>query len=139
MNNSPPNITQEQIKELRVQALQAAEHAYSPYSHIKVGAALLTYDDRIFTGCNVENASYGLTICAERSAVSAAIVAISENRERLIRAMYVTNHLGTAMPPCGACRQVLVEFGKGGMVYFRDPKGPVEYLIDNLLPSAFSL
>jgi len=87
-------------------AAKVAEKAYAPYSEYKVGAALLCADGTVFTGCNVENASYGLTICAERTAVFSAITA---GHRDLVALAVVT--LGEHMPyPCGACRQVLSEF-----------------------------
>jgi cytidine deaminase len=83
------------------------EHAYAPGSGFRVGAAVLTADGRIFVGCNVENASYGLTICAERAAVCAAVAAGA----RALRAVAVATALTEPATPCGACRQVLAEFG----------------------------
>ena len=127
------------IKHLREQALRASRQAYAPYSQIQVGAALLANDGNIYLGCNVENASYGLTLCAERSAVSAALQAISDKRESLIRAIYVVNNKLPEISPCGACRQVLFEFGKGGIVYFDGKSGTKKILIDKILPEAFRL
>lgn len=127
------------IAHLREQAVRASQQAYAPYSQIQVGAALLASDGQIYLGCNVENASYGLTICAERSAVSAAMQAISSNRASLVRAIYVVNNKLPEIPPCGACRQVLFEFGKGGIVFFDGKKGMKKILIDKILPEAFRL
>ncbi len=132
-------ISKQTIKQLREQAIKASKQAYAPYSQIQVGAALLANDGNIYLGCNVENASYGLTVCAERSAVSAAMQAISDNRESLIRAIYVVNNKLPEIPPCGACRQVIFEFGKGGIVYFDGKKGMKKILIDKILPEAFRL
>ena len=132
-------ITKQAIAHLREQAIKASKQAYAPYSQIQVGAALLANDGNIYLGCNVENASYGLTVCAERSAVSAAMQAISDNRESLIRAIYVVNNRLPEIPPCGACRQVIFEFGKGGIVYFDGKKGMKKILIDKILPEAFRL
>jgi len=86
---------------LKVAARQAADNAYAPYSHFPVGAALLTNDGKIYTGCNVEASSYGLTVCAERNAIAAAISA----GERYFRAMGIFSL--TRVSPCGACRQVI--------------------------------
>lgn len=98
----------EVIDALKRAAQQAADHAYAPYSKFRVGAALLLADGRIITGCNVENASYGLTICAERSAVVRAVSEVGPDLR--IKAVAVANLNGAASPPCGACRQVLSEF-----------------------------
>lgn len=87
-------------------AQQAITHAYAPYSKFRVGAALLTQSGRIVTGCNVENASYGLTCCAERNALFSA-VAQGETR---FRALCIATETDTPVAPCGACRQVLAEF-----------------------------
>jgi cytidine deaminase len=132
-------LTKQDITELRDHAIKASNQAYAPYSGIHVGAALLASDGNIYLGCNVENASYGLTICAERSAVSAAMQAISSKRDQMVRAIYIVNNKVPEIPPCGACRQVLFEFGKGGIVYFDGKKGMKKMLIDKILPQAFRL
>ena len=96
------------MQELEDAAIAAAEHSYSPYSGFRVGAALLLTNAHIVTGTNVENVSYGLTICAERSALVRAVAQFGpENR---IRAVAVVNLNDAPSPPCGACRQVLAEF-----------------------------
>ena len=94
-------------------AREACSNSYSPYSHFKVGAALLCTDGRIFQGTNIENRSYGLTMCAERSAVAAAVS--SGAREFDAVAIYSPDS-DYPVPPCGACRQVLSEFGGAEMV-----------------------
>lgn len=132
-------LNKQDITHLREEAIKASNQAYAPYSGIHVGAALLASDGNIYLGCNVENASYGLTICAERSAVSAAMQAISAKRDQMIRAIYIVNNRVPEIPPCGACRQVLFEFGKGGIVYFDGKKGMKKMLIDRILPEAFRL
>jgi cytidine deaminase len=96
------------LDELRQAALEAAGHAYAPYSKFFVGAALLFEDATVVTGCNVENVSYGLTSCAERNALFRAIS--ERGTGQRIRAIAVANRNGAASPPCGACRQVMSEF-----------------------------
>jgi len=119
--------------ELVRQAIEAREHAYAPYSGYLVGAALLTASGKVFTGCNVENASYSATICAERGAVAQVIAA----GERAIVALAVVTANGAA--PCGICRQVLNEFGRDAIVVLADPSGAIlqETTVAALLPDGF--
>src|SRR4051794_9484319 len=93
-------------------ARKATENAHAPYSNFFVGAALLTDDGRTFSGCNVENASYGLTICAERNAVFAAVAATPKGKKLQIVALAAFNARSPACSPCGACRQVISEFAE---------------------------
>jgi cytidine deaminase len=120
-----------------IEAARAAQqHAYCPYSRFRVGAAVEAEDGRVFTGCNVENASYGLTCCAERSAAFAAVTAGARGFRRIV---VVTDSTPPA-PPCGACRQVLVELG-GGPDLLVESVGPTEirrWRIGELLPDAFT-
>ena len=95
------------IEKLIGAATAAREKAYAPYSNFRVGAAILTKEGRYYTGCNIENASYGLTCCAERVALFKAV----SNRERTFEAIAVTAGTSEFCSPCGACRQVLAEFG----------------------------
>ena len=95
-----------EIERLLRAARAAREFAHAPYSRLRVGAAVLCDDDSIVSGANVENASYGLTLCAERSAISAAV----SMGQRQFRAIAVSSTAGELTPPCGACRQVLSEF-----------------------------
>lgn len=97
------------------------KQAYAPYSQFKVGAAMLTSKGKIFTGCNVENASYGLSNCAERTAIFAAIAQSGPGLD--IRAIAVVNDQGVPCSPCGACRQVIYEFGPDATVYFQSSNG----------------
>ena len=113
------------------------KQAYAPYSHFRVGAALVTAKGEIFSGCNVENASYGLTICAERNAIFAAVAESGPGLE--IRAIAVVNDQGVACSPCGACRQVIYEFGPEATVYFQSAKGWKTTPITDLLPEGFRL
>jgi cytidine deaminase len=108
-----PKNKAEVLDRLVILAKEASSSSYSPYSHFKVGAALLCTDGRIFQGTNIENRSYGLTMCAERSAVSAAVS--SGAREFDAVAIYSPNS-DYPVPPCGACRQVLSEFGGAEMI-----------------------
>lgn len=95
-----------ELAALRSAARVAAERAYGPYSGVHVGAALLTASGRVISGCNVENASYGLTVCAERNAVACAV----GEGERDFRAILIDTNQPRGLAPCGACRQVLHEF-----------------------------
>jgi cytidine deaminase len=106
---------------LLAEAEIARTHAYAPYSRFMVGAALLTREGRVIHGCNVENASFGLSICAERNAIWKAI----GEGERDFVAVAVTAGRDGGASPCGACRQVLHEFAPGLVVYWRDPRGRI--------------
>lgn len=120
------------ISELIAAAAAARESAYVPYSGFAVGAALLASNGTVYTGCNVENASYGLTVCAERNAVFHAVV--SGARDFLAVAVVTAN--GGA--PCGACRQVLSEFSPTMTVITSDMAGNRRvYTLSELLPDAF--
>lgn len=109
------------------------EHAYCPYSNYRVGAALETQDGTVFLGCNVENASYGLTICAERAAVLAAVGAGARRFKRIV----IATDSEPPGPPCGACRQVLAEFGSELEVESVGPSQSKRWRIGDLLPDAF--
>lgn len=115
-------------------ARAAQQRAYCPYSHYRVGAALLVEDGRVFVGCNVENASYGLTNCAERSAVFSAVSAGARKFRRIV----VATDSEPPAPPCGACRQVLAEFGPELEVESVGPTQTKRWRIGELLPDAFS-
>ena len=114
-------------------ARAAQQQAYAPYSRFRVGAALEADDGRVFVGGNVENASYGLTICAERAAVCAAVAA---GARHLRRAVVVTD-IDPPAAPCGACRQVLSEFGPDLTVTAVGPGQSVSWTMGELLPAAF--
>lgn len=112
-------------------------NAHAPYSNFHVGSAVLLTNGKIFVGCNVENASYGMTNCAERTAIFSAVAALGPKIE--IRAVAVTNDQGVPCSPCGACRQVIYEFGPNAMIYFRGSNGPKQAHITELLPEGFRL
>ena len=138
MPTSTANITRAQQAELVDRARQAAEHAYAPYSGFRVGAALLLENGAIVTAANVENASYGLSLCAERSAV-VRVVAEYGPAVR-IAAVAVTNLNDAPSSPCGACRQVLAEFMAPGAPVFFLFNGTVESkTLGELFPLAFEL
>jgi len=120
------------IADLIAQARRARERAYAPYSHYAVGAALLTRAGRVFLGANVENASYGLSVCAERVAI---FKAISEGEHEFEALAVVTENGGM---PCGACRQVLAEFALDARVIVADLQGRWrEWTAGELLPASF--
>jgi cytidine deaminase len=130
-------LSQEQREHLLQSAREAMLRAYAPYSHFKVGAALLTSEGRIFSGCNVENASYGLTNCAERTAIFSAVAQTGPGLT--IRVIAVVNDQEVQCSPCGACRQVIYEFGPDAIVVFRGAIGWKELPIAELLPEGFRL
>jgi cytidine deaminase len=116
------------------EAMKAREASYSPYSRFAVGAALLGASGRVYHGCNVENASFGLTCCAERTAL---FKAVSEG-EKQFAAVAVTARAGQGAPPCGGCRQVLAEFSPSMWVYWRDTRGRIlKKRLAALLPDLF--
>ncbi len=121
------------------EALEAQANAYCPYSNFPVGAALLTSDGEVFRGCNVENGSYGLTICAERNAIAAAVAA---GKLSIVAIVVVTDAPQVARP-CGACRQVICEFSttdRPTLIISISKSGEaVEETINDLLPSQFNL
>jgi cytidine deaminase len=117
-------------------AKKTRENAYAKFSNFKVGAALLTNDDKIFTGCNVENSSYGLAICAERTAV---FKAVSEGCTKF-KALAVYTDANPPATPCGACRQVLYEFNPDLEIVCANSMGVSEkFKLSDLLPEGFRL
>jgi len=124
------------VKWLVEQAIDASKKAYVPYSSFQVGAALLTKNDKLYLGCNIENASYGLTNCAERTAI---FKAVSEGENQL-KAIAIVGDTDGPISPCGACRQVLAEFcDENTKIILANLNGDmVETSIDELLPGFFS-
>lgn len=122
--------------ELINEAKKAMKNAYAPYSNFLVGAAVLTGNNKVFIGCNVENSSYGATICAERTAV---VTAIAQGETEIIKIAIVSS-IGKSTYPCGICRQFLSEFTKECIVILEDEeKGIREVRFEQLFPDAFSL
>jgi len=124
-------------EELEQAASKVMKNAHAPYSNFHVGAAILLTNGKIFSGCNVENASYGMTNCAERTAIFSAVAELGPKIE--IKAVAVTNDHGVACSPCGACRQVIFEFGPDATIYFQAATGPKQAHITELLPEGFRL
>ena len=128
------SLSSPQRRRLVAAARQAAAAAYAPYSKFRVGAAVLTAAGRIFPGCNVENASYGLACCAERTAVFKAVA----GGARKIVAVAVYTPTPKPTLPCGACRQVIHEFGPKAVILCAcRSREPLETTLDQLLPGAF--
>lgn len=134
----PPRMTAPDpstVHRLVAAARAVQQHAYAPASRFAVGAAVLAADGRVFVGCNVENASYGLTVCAERNAVAAAVA----GGARQLLAVAVATDLAEPARPCGACRQVLAEFGRGMHVVLAGRgEALVELSLAQLLPEPFT-
>ncbi|XP_058487294.1 cytidine deaminase b [Solea solea] len=129
------HLSPETIKKLIHLSQEAKKQAYCPYSKFRVGAALLTHDNHMFTGCNVENACYNLGVCAERNALSKAV---SEGY-RTFQAIAIASDLDDQfISPCGGCRQFMREFGSNWDVYLSKPNGScVKMTVDELLPLSF--
>lgn len=123
----------EDLDALLTRARTVRGNAYAPYSNFAVGAAVLCDDGSVFEGANVENASYGLSLCAERAAIACAIAA----GRRVFRAIAIAGPNGTATVPCGSCRQVLNEFNAAMPVIYTTPDGSTQTTLDRLLPQAF--
>jgi cytidine deaminase len=117
------------------EAKEASEHAYSPYSKFKVGAAILTKKGNIYKSANIENASYSLTICAERNAATKAV--FNHDTDFELIAVYVDSEI--LFPPCGACRQFLSEFAPTVPIIYFNKIDSYKYRLDELLPFSFQL
>lgn len=130
------SLSPEQIDALKAKARAVREHAYAPYSKYAVGAAVRARSGAVYTGCNVENATYGATICAERAAVTAMVAA----GERALDAVVVFTDGGPLGMPCGVCRQTLVEFGDDDcVVVVASPREERVTTLAELLPQPFRL
>jgi cytidine deaminase len=132
------NSLSDKPREKLLDAARAAmRNAHAPYSNFKVGAALLTTTGELFAGCNIENASYGMTNCAERTAIFSAVASLGPKME--IEAIAIVNDHDAPCSPCGACRQVIYEFGPKAIVYFLGAKRWKKLAITDLLPEGFRL
>ncbi|XP_041672823.1 cytidine deaminase b [Cheilinus undulatus] len=129
------HLSSDVVKELIQRSQEAKKQAYCPYSKFRVGAALLTHDNCVFTGCNVENACYNLGVCAERNAISKAV---SEGY-RSFKAIAIASDLNDQfISPCGGCRQFMREFGSNWTVYLSKPDGSyLKMTVNELLPLSF--
>ena len=125
----------DQKRKLLQTAKKATKKAYAPYSKFRVGAAILLANGKVFSGCNVENASYGMTNCAERTAIFSAVAQFGPKIE--IRAVAVVNEQDVPCSPCGACRQVIYEFGPDATIFFQGGAGLKQAHITELLPEGF--
>jgi cytidine deaminase len=136
--DKPGGVMTPELETLLAQAREAAQRSYSPSSHFKVGAALRLAGGAVVTGTNVENVSFGMTICAERAALVRAVA--EHGPEIRVEAVAIANLNDAASPPCGACRQVLAEFiGPDGPVVFPARDGVRVMRFSDVLPMAFEM
>lgn len=132
------DLSRDERSRLLQAAKEVAKRGYAPYSKFRVGAAVLTEKGGIYTGCNVENASYGLTICAERAAIFSAVAHEGGDKMK-IRAITIVSESGVPCSPCGACRQVIYEFGRDTLIIYCGRGGWVETTSSKTLPDGFGL
>ena len=133
-------ISQAEQDSLLREAQSVSERAYAPFSKFFVGAAIVTSDGKVYVGCNVENSSFGMTNCAERTAIFTAIADRARSGKLEIKAVAVVNRDGVPCAPCGACRQVIYEFGPNAIIIYRDKTGNITQTpITDLLPEGFRL
>lgn len=127
-------------RELMLEAIRATEKAYAPYSRFRVGAALLARSGTVYTGANIENASYGATVCAERTALWQAVLCGEKEFDTLAVVAVQADGTPTAAPPCGICRQTLSEFSDGSLrIILGAPDELRTFTLRDLLPEAFGL
>ena len=127
------------VQKMRAAAEAAMKNAYCRYSNFSVGAAVLSAGDKIFAGCNVENASYGLTMCAERNAIFQAVAAGQLSKDRKLKAVVIITRAEELIAPCGACRQVIYEFCEqaDADIFIFGPNQAASFKLSALLPHAF--
>ena len=140
IENKTEDLSAERIHAMRQQAAHAARHAYAPYSNFHVGAAVLLENGHTVTGCNVENASYRLTTCAEQAAIVRGVAEYGAHI-RIVALALANTDASVACQPCGACRQTIAEFADGSCRIFYPGEGGThaECTLENLLPASFSL
>lgn len=133
---TPPNSIPKELQDLYQAASKARDNSHSPYSGYKVGAAFRTRDGKVFSGCNVENSSFGATICAERSAITAAVAQVGKMQ---IQEILVVTDASPPWPPCGMCRQVIAEFGRDCVVHATNLQGEIKTApFSEVFPDAFT-
>jgi len=133
-------ISQAEQDSLLREAQSVSERAYAPFSKFFVGAAIVTSEGKVYVGCNVENSSFGMTNCAERTAIFTAIADRERSGKLDIKAVAVVNRDGVPCAPCGACRQVIYEFGPNAIIIYRDKQDKIAQTpITELLPEGFRL
>ena len=132
-------VNDEIVQKMRAEAEAAMKNAYCLYSNFRVGAAVLSEEGEIFAGCNVENASYGLTTCAERNAIFQAVAKGAISKERKLKAVVVVTPAEKLTPPCGACRQVIYEFCEqaDADIFIFGANKTGSFKLSALLPEAF--
>ena len=136
----PQPISKDVQDRLLAAAQDVSQRAYAPFSKFFVGSAFITANGEIYSGCNVENSSYGLTNCAERTAIFTAIADANRKGKLEIKAIACVNRDGVPCAPCGACRQVIYEFGPNCIVIYRAKDGSIAQTpITELLPEGFRL
>ncbi|ODQ60644.1 hypothetical protein WICANDRAFT_83004 [Wickerhamomyces anomalus NRRL Y-366-8] len=127
-------LTRQEFEELKTKALEARDLSYSPYSKFRVGCCILTNSGKYFQGANVENASYGASICAERTTICSAII----QKEKSFKAIGISSDLEEVITPCGICRQFIREFGKTIPIYMFKSNGDfIKMSLEEILPLSF--
>jgi len=138
--NNPINISENEWEQMILNSSSSFDKAYAPYSNFKVGAAGITSTGLMIQGCNVENASYGLTVCAERNCIAQAVINHDESEKLVLNALVVFTKETKLTPPCGACRQVIAEFFEPSAVIMAANHlgNQKQWSVSQLLPDAFS-
>ncbi len=140
MNDIKHNIDESNWQELVKNARDAYHKAYAPYSNFKVGTAAMTTDNRIVQGCNVENASYGLTVCAERNCIAQGVIGHEADEPLRFSVIVIYTEQVKLTPPCGACRQVISEFfpKSAQVIAINHLNQQQQWTVEQILPSAFT-